>query len=203
MRIIRILFSNTTLDIKSSSNISNSFDANAGSPQGDDLSGRFFIIYLEKALCDQVDNDHVTGEQYYAINSKSSPADKCIYADNTNLISNCTEKKKLQLMLVTPTSAEFNLQINDTKTEHTVLKKSEKENEECHSMKKLGSLMCDQEDILRRKQLSTTALHNLKNIWTKKNRIREHVQLKHYKTIAKPVLMYNSQTWDLTVNDEP
>ena len=189
MRIIRILFSNTTLDIKSSSNISNSFDANAASPQGDDLSGRFFIIYLEKALCDQVDSDHVTGEQYYA--------------DNTNLISNCTEKKKLQLMLVTPTSAEFNLQINDTKTEHTVLKKSEKENEECHSMKKLGSLMCDQEDILRRKQLSTTALHNLKNIWTKKNRIREHVQLKHYKTIAKPVLMYNSQTWDLTVNDEP
>ena len=193
MRIIRILFSNTTLDIKSSSNISNSFDANAGSPQGDDLSGRFSIIYLEKALCDQVDNDHVTGEQYYAINSKGSPADKCIYADNTNLISNCTEKKKLQLMLVTPTSAEFNLQINDTKTEHTVLKKSEK----------LGSLMCDQEDILRRKQLSTTALHNLKNNWTKKNRIREHVQLKHYKTIAKPVLMYNSQTWDLTVNDEP
>ena len=48
--IIRILLSNTTLDIKSSSNISNSFDANVGSPQGDGLSGCLLIIYLEKAL---------------------------------------------------------------------------------------------------------------------------------------------------------
>ena len=32
IRIIRILLSNTTLDIKSSSNISNPFDENVGSP---------------------------------------------------------------------------------------------------------------------------------------------------------------------------
>ena len=62
--------------------------------------------------------------------------------------------------------------------------------------------MGGQEDILRRKQLSTTALHNLKKIWMRKNRIREHVQLKLYKTIVKPVLMYNSQNWGVTVNDE-
>ena len=70
IRIIRVLFSNTTLDIKSSSNISNSFDTNVGSPQGDDLSGCLFIIYLEKAprtLRDQVDNNHVTGEHSYSV----------------------------------------------------------------------------------------------------------------------------------------
>ena len=58
----------------------------------------------------------------------------------------------------------------------------------------------DQENILRRKQLRT-ALYNLNNIWILKKRIREHVWLKLYKTIVKPVLMYNSQTWSLTVND--
>ena len=62
--------------------------------------------------------------------------------------------------------------------------------------------MGDQEDILRRKQLSTTSFYNLSNIWIKKNRTREHVRLKLNKTIVKPVLMYNSQTWGLTVNDE-
>ena len=50
MRIIRILLSNITLDIKSSSNISNPFEANVGSPLGDGVSGCIFVIYLEKAL---------------------------------------------------------------------------------------------------------------------------------------------------------
>ena len=50
IRIIRILLSNTTLNIKSSSNISNLFYTNIGSPDGDGLSGCLFIIYLEKAL---------------------------------------------------------------------------------------------------------------------------------------------------------
>ena len=62
--------------------------------------------------------------------------------------------------------------------------------------------MGDQQDILRRKQFSIRALHNLNNIWNRKNRIREHVRLKLYKTIVKPVLLHNSQTWSLTVNDE-
>ena len=117
------------------------------------------------------------------------------------MINDCTGKKKRQLQLVTPTFAEFNLQINDTKTEHTVLKRCDNENEEWSSTKKLDSLMGGQEDILRRKQLSTTAIHNLNNIWIRKNRVREHVWLKLYKTIVKQVFMYNSQTWGLTVND--
>ena len=48
IRIIKILLSNITLDIKSSSNISNPFNTNIGSPQGDGLSGCLLIIYLEK-----------------------------------------------------------------------------------------------------------------------------------------------------------
>ena len=62
--------------------------------------------------------------------------------------------------------------------------------------------MCDKEVILRRKQLSTAAVHNLSNIWIRQNRIREHVRLELYKNIVKPVLLHNSQTWGLTVNDE-
>ena len=168
IRIIRILLSNTKLDIKSSSNISNPFDTNIGSAQGDSLSGCLFIIYLEKALRtlrDQVDNNHVNSEHSHLVSSKSTLPDEQIYADDTDLINDCAEKKKRQLQLVTPTSAEFNLQINDTKTKHMVLKRGDKKNEEWQSTKKLGSLMDNQEDILRRKQLSTTALHNLNNIW--------------------------------------
>ena len=138
-------------------------------------------LYVEKALrtlCDRVEENNVTGEHSNAVSSKSTLPDECIYADDTDLINDCAEKKKRQLQLVTPTFAEFNLQINDDKKEHTVLKRGDKKNEELRSTKKLGSLMGDQEDILHRKQLSTTALHNLKNIWIRKNKKREHVHLK-------------------------
>lgn len=58
-----IIFSNKTLDIKSSSYIRNPFDPNIVSPQSVDLKRCLFIIYLEKiqrTLCDQVDNNLVT-----------------------------------------------------------------------------------------------------------------------------------------------
>ena len=89
--------------------------------------------YLEKALCtihDRVDNNHVNGEHSYAVSSKSTLPDECIYADDTDSINDCAEKKKRQLQLNTPTFAKCNLQINDTKTEHTVLKIGDKGNEE-------------------------------------------------------------------------
>ena len=139
IRIIRMLLSNTTLDIKSSSNISNIFDANISSPEDDGLTGCFFIIYFEKALHtlhDRVDNNHVTGEHSYAVSSKSTLSDESIYADDTDLINDCAEKKKRQLQLVTPTFGEFNLQINDTNTEHAVLKRGEKKNQECRNATK-------------------------------------------------------------------
>ena len=75
IRIIRILLNNTTLDIKSSSNIINPFDTNVSSPQSDPLSGGLFIIYLEKALRtlhDLVDNNQVTGGHSYLVSSKST-----------------------------------------------------------------------------------------------------------------------------------
>ena len=102
---------NTTLDIKSSSNINHPFNTNVGSPQGDDLSRCLFIIYLEKVLrtlCVGVDNRHVTSEHSYTVSFKSTLPDENIYADDKDLINNSAESKSRQLQLVTPTFAEFN-----------------------------------------------------------------------------------------------
>ena len=95
--IIRIPLTNTTLDIKSSSNISNPFDKNIVSPQGDGLRGYLFITYLEKALRTL----RAIGEHSYADSFKSTLPEKCINADDTDLINDSAEKKKRQLRLVT------------------------------------------------------------------------------------------------------
>ena len=49
---IRVLLSNTTLEIKVNSDeiISVPFNTNVGSPQGDGLSGKLFTIYFEASL---------------------------------------------------------------------------------------------------------------------------------------------------------
>ena len=58
------------------------------------------------------------------------------------------------------------------------------------------------EDINRRKQLSMAALYKINNLWIRKDRIKQSTKLKLYKTLVKPVLLYNSGTWSPTQKEE-
>ena len=61
---------------------------------------------------------------------------------------------------------EDNLLVNETKTEHTVIeRKKEKNKEEWRNVKKLGSLLGDSEDVVRRKQLAIVANKDLNQLW--------------------------------------
>ncbi|GFR74953.1 hypothetical protein ElyMa_000443100 [Elysia marginata] len=68
--------------------------------------------------------------------------------------------------------------------------------------KKLGTLLGDQEDIERRKQLSSAALVKLKNVWLKEDKITKNTKLKLYKALVKSVLTYNCGTWAPTQSQE-
>ena len=41
-------------------------------------------------------------------------------------------------------------------------------------------------------------MNRLNNIWIRKDHISEQLRLKLYKTLVKPVLLYNSSTWGMT-----
>ena len=45
-------------------------------------------------------------------------------------------------------------------------------------------------------------MRSLNKLWIRENRIRPHVRIKLYKTIVKPVLLYNSSTWGLSKSEE-
>ena len=80
--LITILLYNTTLVIKSSSNISNLFHASISSPLGDDVNGSLIIIYLEKALRTLYvahRQPPCTGEHSYVVSPKSTQSDECIH----------------------------------------------------------------------------------------------------------------------------
>ena len=59
MRILRVLLSDTNLEIKIQGADTKPFKSNIGSAQGDAVSGRFFTIYFEHYLrkfCEEIKN---------------------------------------------------------------------------------------------------------------------------------------------------
>ena len=65
--------------------------------------------------------------------------------------------------------------MNTEKTEWTTLKRGkEKKDETWRTTKKLGTLLGDREESLRRKQLAAAAFNNLRRIWSRKrNKIKK------------------------------
>ena len=54
----------------------------------------------------------------------------------------------------------------------------------------------------RRKQLSIAALYKLNDVWIRKDKIRQELRIKLYKSLIKPILLYNCGTWGLTKSEE-
>ena len=111
--------------------------------------------------------------------------------------------------------------MNETKTEETIIERKRKvqgyscqlqndlkmiikkdETENWRTIKKLGSLQGFTEDTNRRKQLATAALNKMNNIWIRKDKIKQRLRLKLYKSIINPILLYNSGTWSPTKKEE-
>ncbi len=206
-RMTSTLLSNTTLEVLTTNTTPDPFTTNLGSPQGDSISGPYFTTYLEHALKDVRTMLHNKDDHNYTtISNHPTPADhlpnEFVYADDTDFISESEETGQLLTTHVSNILQSHNLKVNDTKTEHTIIQRGDRNTEIWRNVKKLGSLLGDAEDIQRRKQLATTALYRMKNYWyRRKTRVRLHIRLQIYKTYIKPILTYNSSTWGLTIKD--
>lgn len=66
----------------------------------------------------------------------------------------------------------------------------------------MGSLIGDDKDVERRKQLSTVALNKLNNVWIKGNKLKTSTKINLYKSLVKSILLYNCGTWALTITEE-
>ena len=68
--------------------------------------------------------------------------------------------------------------------------------------KKVGSLIDDDKDIERRKQLAAVALYKLNNVWIKSNKLKTSRKIKLYKSLVKSILLYNCGTSAFTLTEE-
>ena len=200
-RILRILLSNTTIEIKIKGAETTAFKSNIGGPQGDSYSGPQFTTYFEHSL-KQVREE--TG-----ISLKEDFPEEMIYADDYDNLTTDLTKKYIFKSKVKDILGRDNLLVNEDKTEDTVLKRNKhdpkdkkKKNEPWRDTIKLGSKLGDKEDIERRKQLSRVKMVQMKKILKRKRVVRLEKKMKLYNALTKSVLTYNSCTWGLAKDDE-
>ncbi|GFS04723.1 hypothetical protein ElyMa_004664100 [Elysia marginata] len=192
-RIIRFLLSNTIIDTKIIvATEKKPFFSNVGTPQGDSLSPVLFTIYLEHAL--------KLKEVRPVLLKPSTPLEKVLpreiaYADDVDFVA----FQDIDIEEVGKVLEKHNLQVNVDETEFTNLSRGETN---WQTTKKVCTLIGDQEDIERRKQLSTAALVKLKNVWLKGDKITKKTKLKLYKALVKSVFTYNCGKWAPTQSQE-
>ena len=191
LRIIRFLLSDTIINTRiNGATKEKPFESNIGSPQGDSRSPVLFTIYLENAL-----KEVRTILPRPTTDFEKTLPTEIVYADDVDFIG----LEFADIAEVQKTLKKYNLLVNADKTEQTTLSRSGKEYK---NAKKGGTLIGDEEDINRRKRLSTAALAQLQNIWIKGDKVKRKTKIKLYRTLVKLVLIYNCSTWALTKTEE-
>ena len=121
MKILRVLLSDTNLEIKIQGADTKSLKSNIGSPQGDAVSGPFFTICFEnylKKFREEVRNIPVN---IYDINNQwldqrqSNLPNELIYADDYDFITEDEETKSMVIREVSKILSSGNLHVNKHK----------------------------------------------------------------------------------------
>lgn len=190
VRMIALLLKDTTMQLRFNQVLFEVFKTNIGITQGDGLSPLLFNIYLEAAIRDLAKCLKLEEELVKVLIAYADDAD--FRTDNLFLIDLLEAKAPAIL-------SKWNLQMNLSKSEFThVEKRSNRTDEYWRNVKKLGSLLGDTEDILRRKNLARAALSRMWKLWVNRNRLSESLRIRLYNAYIKPVLLYNCGTWGVT-----
>ena len=207
-RMLHVLLSNTTIEVRVRDAESQPFKSNIGSPQGDSISGPMFTIYLNKALQEvrealekqPIDARDLNRKYHEMMKSELPP--QMEYADDVDLLTEIPQRQKDQGKIAKELLKSHNLLANDSKTEEVVIKRGSAAEERWKEVVKLGSKLGDREHMKRRRDLSSAALKDNENVWKKRWKVSLKKRLKLYGTLVESILLYNCGTWGMSKKDE-
>ena len=209
VRLVRFLLANTKLRVKINSETSAEFESTSGAFQGDCLSGNLFTLTLAGGL-------HHLRAVTTDIRPNPPIADNLMpleweYADDVDFADEEEENLQELLPICTEILSEWNLSVNESKTEFTKIYLANKDDvdekgeplkhrEEWRKSKSLGSKLCSKTDILHRCNLGNLAFQNFKKIWMQGPKINLKTKLKIYEAQVTSVMLYNCNSWAVGSN---
>ena len=204
IRLVRLLLSNTKLRVNVNGSLSAEFQSFLGAFQGDCLSGCLFTLVLAGALRD-LRNRLTTSmnRPNPPITDIGLPLDT-EYADDVDFNDEDEENLRALLPIATEVLKDWNLFVNEDKTDFTHVYLAEKGAKDdagnpiagSESWRKsitLGSMLCSKEDISRRISLGYAAFNKYKKAWNHGIPLSKRLLL--YEALVVSVLMYNSSCW--------
>ncbi|XP_029656293.1 uncharacterized protein LOC115230218 [Octopus sinensis] len=175
--MIRALLSETYLSVRVRDKCSKPFETTSGTPQGDPLSPILFVIYLEAALREL--------KPYY-----ERKINLVEYADDVDFISSDRDPLESLLEVMLDRLAEWFLNVNVEKTKFTELaRQKSKLDKHWRKVKKLGSLLGDEQYVIMRKTHANSALRSLKENWLKRKGLGTKTRIRLYNSLVKPILL--------------
>ena len=194
-RLVRALLANTYLTVKVKGTQSAWFEASVGSPQ-------VFTCYLAAAL-------RAVRESTSWLNPPVSDLGMPLeweYADDVDFANK--EREPLDLLLSTAcnTLRDWNLLVNESKTEFTHIHladanqknkngKAVRGNEQWRNSRSLGSCLCSSADVLHRCSLGTAAFHSLWAMWLRHPLITLQRRLRICHAVVVSIMLYNCGSW--------
>jgi len=189
LSMVAALLTDTEIRVKLEGLVSEKFSTSIGTPQGDCVSAVLFIVYLESALRRLRLAAPPRPEADYQLPMEDE------YADDVGFMSFSKAWLQRLLQMIPPIFGDRQLRVNTTKTEWVAYLKGESS---WKSVKKLGSLMGEPEDVHRRKMLALVAFRKLKNVWKQHNILSTKTRIIAYQAYVESALLYGCETWGLT-----
>ena len=204
IRLFRYLLSNTKLQVKIKKTLSLEIESTLGAFQGDSLSGKIFTLVLARALREV----RVTVNRPIIPISTHGIPEEWEYADDVDFVEETMEDLQGMYPIVKEVLKNWNLFLNDEKTEFTRFYLAEMDEvneagksirtlkcEDWRNSKSLGSLICSIQDIKRRCQLGNAAFSNYDKCWLQGTKIPLAIKIKLYNALVTSVMIYNSNSW--------
>ena len=247
IRMVRLILADTKLQVRIEHVLSEAFDDNMGTLQGDSLSPFLFLTYLNEAM----DKAAATFQIPLPIlDQQLRLPDTTAFADDVDIYSTSATHVETRQKHLTSELASWNLKINEDKTEHITIKKDVSKSvcqgcgkkcttdsmqcDSCDSwwhygcsrvpadqiqimtkdpsstfkcptcnnssaspgnwktVKSLGSLLGDREDINRRIQLASVAFRQHYKLWPRRKFMSLKTRMRVYNSFVLPVLTYNA-----------